>query len=96
MGMKPKMQNQVQPNRVQQNQVQQKVQPREIAPPRDAHVRIIDGEVQKEIQNFLQAVNSYAARVAKEPGISFRQHLSSIFAARSSGDDPCDTRPRRH
>lgn len=88
--MRPKMQNQIQPNQV---------EPKEIAPPRSAHVRIIHGhgEVQEEIQNFLQAVNSYAARVAKEPHISFQQHLSSIFAVRYDDDaERGDSRPRRH
>ena len=86
--MKPKTQNQVQQNQV---------QPRETAPPRHAHVRIIQGEVQEEIQNFLRAVNSYAARVAREPRVSFQQHLSSIFAARNDDDnDRLESRPRRH
>ncbi len=80
--MKPKMQHQV--------------QPREVAPPRSAHVRIVEGKVENEIQDFLQAVNSYAARVAKEPRISFQQHLSSIFAARNDERDRRDSRPRRH
>jgi hypothetical protein len=96
--MKPKMQHQIHQNQVQQHQFRQKVQPREIAPPRNAPVRIIDGEVREEIQNFLQAVNSYPARVAKEPGISFQQHLSSIFAARNDNEerDRRESRPRRN
>ena len=47
------------------------VQPREIAVPRDV-------KVQEEIQNYLEALDSYPARVAKEPGITFQQHLSRI------------------
>ena len=61
--------------------------------------RIAKGEVNEEIQSFLRAVNSYPARVAKEPQISFQQHLSSIFAARSDdmkGDDRRDRNSRRH
>jgi hypothetical protein len=76
--MKPKMQHQVQPY---------------IAPSRGAQIRIIQGEVEDEIRDFLQAVNSYSARVAKEPRVSFQQHLSSIFAARKSVDEP-DRRDR--
>jgi hypothetical protein len=47
-------------------------------------------QVQEEIQSFLEAVDSYPARVAKEPGVSFHQHLSSIFATRNDRRD----RPR--
>ena len=76
--------------------MQHQVQPREIAPPRGAQVRIVQGEVEEEIQDFLQAVNSYPARVAKEPRLSFQQHLSSIFAARNDEHDRRDRSPRRH
>jgi hypothetical protein len=70
----------------------------EIVPPKGAHGRIVSAEVEEEIQDFLQAVKSYPSRVAKEPGITFQQHLSSIFAP---GNDRAeanrrDTRPRRH
>jgi hypothetical protein len=68
--MKPKMHHQV--------------QPREIAPPRMAQIQGEKREVEKEIQDFLRAVNSYPARVAKEPRISFQQHLCSLFAARNN------------
>jgi hypothetical protein len=64
----------------------QQLQPQEIVPPRSKQVR-------QEIQNFLQAVDSYPARVAKEPRISFHQHLCSVFAA--ARDDHHDNRPRR-
>ena len=86
-GMKLKMQNQVQQNQV---------QPLEVAPPRSAHVRIIQGDAEEEIQRFLRAVNSYAARVAKEPRVSFQQHLSSIFAARNDEGERRGSRSRRH
>ena len=36
---------------------------------------------EEEINSFLLAVDSYPERVAKEPGISFQQHFSSIFEA---------------
>jgi hypothetical protein len=62
------------------------VQPREIAPPRNA-------QVQQEIQSFLRALDSYPARVAKEPRVSFHQHLRSFFAA--DRDDRHDSRTRR-
>jgi hypothetical protein len=42
-------------------------------------------QVKREIQNFLEALDSYPARVAREPRLSFRQHLCSVFA---SGRDP--------
>src|ERR1700683_2693550 len=82
--MKPKMQPQV--------------QPWEIAPPRSADGHIIPVEVEEEIQNFLHAVNSYPSRVAKEPGVTFQQHLSSIFAPGKDRPeaDRRDSRPRRH
>ena len=55
--------------------MQYQVQPREIVVHRSEQVR-----VREEIQNFLRALDSYPARVAKEPGISFHQHLCSFFA----------------
>ena len=38
-------------------------------------------QVQREIQSFLQALDSYPAHVAREPRVSFEQHLCSVFAA---------------
>jgi len=38
-------------------------------------------EVQHEIDNFLQALNSYPDRFAREPYLTFEQHLFSIAAA---------------
>ncbi len=38
-------------------------------------------EVQREIDSFLRAVSSYPDRFAREPYLSFRQHLSSIVTA---------------
>jgi hypothetical protein len=45
-------------------------------------------EVQQEIESFLQALSSYPDRFAREPYLSFRQHLSSIVtAAHTPGTD---------
>jgi hypothetical protein len=57
-----------------------RIQPREVV-----HLR--SEQVQEEIQSFLEAVDSYPARVAQEPSVSFHQHLSSIFAARNDRRD---------
>jgi len=35
-------------------------------------------EVQQEIDSFLRALSSYLDRFAREPYLSFQQHLSSI------------------
>jgi len=40
-----------------------------------------DREVQEEIDNFLQALNSYPDRFAREPHLSFEQHLFRLSAA---------------
>jgi hypothetical protein len=64
-----------------------RVQPRAIVPPRKE-------QVQQEIRNFLLAVDSYPKRVAKEPEITFQEHLCSFFA--SASGDCRDNRPRRH
>jgi hypothetical protein len=46
----------------------------------DLHVSdcVREHEVQQEIDNFLRAINSYPDRFAREPYLSFQQHLSSI------------------
>ena len=76
----------------------QQIQPREIAAPHSGAQIRIQGEAQEEIQNFLRAVDSYPARVAKEPRVTFQQHLCSIFAARNDRNDTYrrDIRLRRH
>ena len=38
-------------------------------------------QVLMEVQSFLQALASYPARFAKEPTVSFEQHLCSLVAA---------------
>jgi hypothetical protein len=68
--MKRKMHYQVQ---------QQLVQPRQIVPLRSEPVQGREEQVQKEIKNFLQALDSYPARVARQPCLSFHQHLCSFF-----------------
>ena len=66
------------------------IQPPEVAPLRHE-------QVQAEIRSFLQAVDSYPARVAKEPGLTFQQHLSKVFAAQEIHyDGRRDTASRRH
>jgi hypothetical protein len=62
------------------------VQPRESVPLRNEQVEL-------EIQSFLQALDSYPARVAKNPRVSFHEHLCSFFA--EAPDDRRDSRPRR-
>jgi len=53
--------------------MQYAVQPRQSVLPRNK-------QAQEEIRNFLRALDSYPARAAKEPQVSFQQHLSSVFA----------------
>ena len=60
--------------------VSYQIQPREV-------VSLRTEQVQEEIQSFLEAVDSYPARVAQEPSVSFHQHLCSIFAARNDRRD---------
>jgi hypothetical protein len=62
--------------------MQHHVQPRESIPHRNE-------QASEEIQTFLRAVDSYPERVAKEPGLSFRRHLASLF-------EPRDKTPRRN
>jgi hypothetical protein len=38
-------------------------------------------EVQQEIDSFLRAISSYPDRFAREPYLSFQQHLCSIVTA---------------
>jgi len=72
-------------------------QPRESVAPRSGPVPLVRAQVREEIQSFLQALDSYPARVAKEPGVSFQQHLCSLFAAARDdrSDDRRDARLRR-
>jgi len=37
-----------------------------------------ESDVQQEIDSFLRALSSYPDRFAREPYLSFQQHLSSI------------------
>ena len=46
-----------------------------------------ENEVQREIDSFLRAVNSYPDRFAHEPYLSFQQHLSNIVTAEPPGTD---------
>jgi hypothetical protein len=56
-----------------------RIQPREVVVSRNRPVHVVREQVQEEIRNFLQALDSYPARVAKEPRVSFHQHLCSVF-----------------
>ena len=38
-------------------------------------------QVQEEIETFLNALSSYPARFARDPYVSFEQHLFSIVAS---------------
>jgi hypothetical protein len=49
-------------------------------------------EVQREIDSFLRAVSSYPDRFAREPYLSFRQHLSSIVSSSHPSGSDEDTR----
>ncbi len=63
------------------------VQPRESERLRNKQAS--NKQATEEIQKFLRALDSYPERVAKEPGVSFRRHLSGIFkASRKKPDEP--------
>ena len=50
-------------------------------------VELISAEqIWAEINSFRQAVDSYPARAAKEPGLSFHQHLGSFFVTDENND----------
>jgi hypothetical protein len=48
----------------------------------------------EKFQKFIRAIETYPERFAKEPGISFRRYLSSMFT--TSCDDEDSDAPRRH
>jgi len=53
--------------------------------------------VHQEIDNFLRALRSYPDRFAREPDLSFQQHLSSIVAPdhqQSNGHNHNESRHR--
>ena len=50
------------------------IQPQEIGSPRA-------DQTEREIHNFLLAIDSYPARVAKDPTLTFQQHLCSFFVS---------------
>jgi len=72
------------------SKVHYQVQPRQTVRPASQPVDIL--QVQEEIDNFLRALNSYPARAAKDPRVTFQQHVGSIFAA----DDDSSNPRRRH
>jgi hypothetical protein len=46
-----------------------------------------EGDAQREIDSFLRALSSYPDRFAREPYLSFQQHLSSIVTAAPGTDE---------
>ena len=65
------------------SKVHDQVRPRRIIAPRHEQVLLVQARAQEEIHKFFQAIDSYSARAAREPGVTFHQHLRSIF---TSGD----------
>jgi hypothetical protein len=61
------------------SKVHDQVQPRPMLAPRSEPVPFVQAQAQDEIQKFFEALDSYSARAAKEPGVTFHQHLRSIF-----------------
>jgi hypothetical protein len=43
-------------------------------------------QVRNEIQNFLQAINSYPERFSREPRISFEEHRQNISRAQKRSE----------
>ena len=41
----------------------------------------------EEFRKFVRAIESYPERFAKQPGISFQRHLSSLFATSRKAKD---------
>jgi hypothetical protein len=66
--------------------VHYQVQPRQVVPP--------EAQVQQDIQNFLRALDSYPARAAKQPRVTFLQHMCSVSAARNDDDNSNDNARR--
>jgi len=64
------------------------VQPQDMVRPRSE-------QVQDEIQNFLEALDSYPARVAKEPGLSFHRYLCSFLTTARNVNDTNINKDRR-
>jgi hypothetical protein len=61
------------------SKVHDQVQPRPMLAPRSEPVPLMQAQAQDEIRKFFQALDSYSARAAREPGVTFHQHLRSIF-----------------
>lgn len=47
-------------------------------------------EVREEIEAFVVAVNSYPDRFARNPSLTFHQHLFSVVATQSAGKRPVE------
>ena len=63
---------------VQEKYMKTKKQPTQTLPVSDAAQ---EHDVQQEIDRFLRALSSYPDRFAREPDLSFQQHLSSLVTA---------------
>jgi hypothetical protein len=61
------------------SKVHDQVQPRPMLAPRSEPVPFAQAQAQDEIRKFFQALDSYSARAAAEPRVTFHQHLRSIF-----------------
>jgi hypothetical protein len=57
--------------------------------------RVSERDVQQEIDNFLRALSSYPDRFAREPYLSFQQHLSRVVATTHSLGTHADEARRR-
>ncbi|HEY3972747.1 MAG TPA: hypothetical protein VGM18_07070 [Candidatus Sulfotelmatobacter sp.] len=51
-----------------------------------------NAQVRREIQSFVQALNTYPERFLKDPGISFEEHCSGL---NQTGRMALKTAPRR-
>jgi hypothetical protein len=63
------------------SKVHYQVQPRPMLERRSEPVPVVQaqGRAKEEMRKFFQAIESYSARAAREPGVTFHQHLRSIF-----------------
>jgi hypothetical protein len=60
------------------SKVHDQVRQRRTMTARREQVPLVQDRAQEEIQKFFQAIDSYSARAAREPGVTFHQHLCSI------------------
>jgi hypothetical protein len=60
-----------------------RTKPRRIMP--SSSSAAFEREARREIEHFLKAIDSYADRFAREPHLSFEQHLYRMAVAGGSG-----------